>query len=191
MKKLEQLSLDKMIECELKLKAINFFDQYSLEDQDLPGKLKLKVEYLSIVDGDVEARLAPIQDQAYNGVIQIREDLKNSKFVDAHEIIHYIFDVGVGKRVEKIYTKPKTGQSDLSEQCVNYLTAAAIMPCNEVLKDIKNYDNNPAMGALQFVRKLQEKYHQEEIMIIRRIREIRALYKKDVEDDSFELFNVV
>lgn len=52
---------------------------------------------------DNEAELIPIDDSNYYGLIRLRKELKKHKFAYIHEIIHYIFDVGYGNKVDECF----------------------------------------------------------------------------------------
>lgn len=49
----------------------------SADDDDLSGKLGLKVEYVTNMADDNEAELIPIDDSNYYGLIRLRKELKN------------------------------------------------------------------------------------------------------------------
>ncbi|OUP70725.1 hypothetical protein B5F10_02050 [Anaerotruncus colihominis] len=92
----------------------------------------------------------------------------------------YVFDVGCGNKVTSSFARKRKGKTDSrDEQRINYKTAAYIMPYEEVLKALQEYDNSfPKMNAIQFVRKLQETYEQSETAVIRRIKEVRRISKR-------------
>lgn len=75
----------------------------SADDEDLSEKLGLKVEYVTNMADDNEAELIPIDDSNYYGLIRLRKELKKHKFAYIHEIIHYIFDVGYGNKVDECF----------------------------------------------------------------------------------------
>ena len=178
--KRNRFTVDEMIEMENELKNSELFSKnLKANDESLADKLRLKVEYVTDMDEDNEAELLPIDDDNYNGLIRVHKDLEKSKFAYIHEIIHYIFDVGFGKKVAKNFTRKRKGKTDSNnEQKINYKAAAYIMPCNEILKYLQDYDNSvPKKDELNFVRKLQEIYGQSKVTVIRRIHEVRKLHK--------------
>lgn len=149
------------------------------DDSELSRKLKLKVEYVSDMADDNEAELLPINDDEYYGLIRLRKELEKYKFAYIHEIIHYIFDVGYGNKVTESFTRKRKGKTNSrEEQRTNYMTAAYIMPKEQIQNVLNTYDNNkPKMDELVFIRSLQERYEQTETAVIRRIREVRRLSK--------------
>lgn len=151
----------------------------SADDSRLSEKLRLKVEYVTDMADDNEAELLPIADNNYYGLIRLRKELKKYKFAYIHEIIHYIFDVGYGNRVTKCYARKKKGKTkDREEQKTNYMTAAYIMPAEEIEKELEQYDHTiPKMDELAFISGLKTRYEQNETAVIRRIREVRRLAK--------------
>lgn len=94
----------------------------------------------------------------------------------------YVFDVGFGNKVTSSFARKRKGKTDSrDEQRINYKTAAYIMPYEEILKALQEYDKSfPKMNAIQFVRKLQETYEQSETAVIRRIKEVRRISKRAV-----------
>lgn len=151
----------------------------SAADDDLSEKLGLKVEYVTNMADDNEAELIPIDDSNYYGLIRLRKELKKYKFAYIHEIIHYIFDVGYGNKVNKCFYRKKKGKTDShEEQITNYITAAYIMPFEQIANELNKYDHSvPKMDEIVFVRTLQRHYEQSETAVIRRIREVRKLNK--------------
>lgn len=148
-------------------------------DEELSDKLGLKVEYVTNMADDNEAELLPIENGDYYGLIRVRKELKKYKFAYVHEIIHYIFDVGCGNKVTKCFSRKKKGRTDSpEEQRINYMTAAYIMPVEQIKKELYEYDHSvPKMDELAFIRTLQMRYEQSETAVIRRIREVRKLSK--------------
>lgn len=149
------------------------------DDSELSNKLGLKVEYVTDMEDDNEAELLPIDDDNYYGLIRLRKELKKYKFAYIHEIIHYIFDVGYGNKVTKCFSRKKKGKTtSREEQRINYMTAAYIMPSEQIVEELHNYDHSaPRADEIAFIRTLQTRYEQSETAVIRRIREIRKLTK--------------
>ena len=185
-------SVQQMEQMEKRLKDSELFTDDKLKDCrdaiELCRRLKLKVEYHDErnEDGkvefekDKEAMLTYIKDENYNGLVVLRRELESFQFACIHEIIHYIFDVGYGKRVPEgvCYSRYETGKTnDIKEQGTNYYTAAYIMPYDEIVEAIKKYDSsNPKMDELKFLRELELKYEQSRVAVIRRIIEFIRLY---------------
>ena len=151
----------------------------SADDSELSDKLGLKVEYVTDMADDNEAELLPIDDDNYYGLIRLRKELKKYKFAYIHEIIHYIFDVGYGNKVTKCFSRKKKGKTNShEEQRTNYITAAYIMPAEQIKKELYDYDHStPKTDEIVFIRTLQTRYEQSETAVIRRIREVRKLIK--------------
>lgn len=151
----------------------------SADDSELSRKLGLKVEYVTDMADDNEAELLPIDDDNYYGLIRLRKELKKYKFAYIHEIIHYIFDVGYGNKVTQCFSRKKKGKTNsCDEQRTNYMTAAYIMPSEQITDELYYYDHNiPKMDEIVFIRALQARYEQSETAVIRRIREVRKLNK--------------
>lgn len=180
--KKKRFTVEEMIEMEKELKDSELYSLgLNADDKDLSEKLKLKVEYVTDMEEDNEAELVPIEDDRYFGLIRVRKELEKYKFAYIHEIIHYIFDVGYGKKVTKCFTRKKKGKTDSpEEQQTNYKAAAYIMSWDKMTKELYAYDNQkPKMDELKFLRNMQEKYEQSEEMVIRRIREVRRMNKKE------------
>ena len=62
--------------------------------------------------------------------------------------------------------------------CVEYLELATVMPYNEILIAINEYDkSNPKMDELIFIKNLADKYKQSHENVIKRIQHVRRLEK--------------
>lgn len=151
----------------------------SADNSNLSDELGLKVEYVTNMSDDNEAELLPINDDNYYGLIRLRKELKKYKFAYIHEIIHYTFDVGYGNKVTECFSRKRKGKTNSrEEQITNYMTAAYIMPFEQIVKELNKYDHSsPKMDELVFIRSLQKRYEQSETAVIRRIREVRKLVK--------------
>lgn len=151
-------------------------------DEDLAKKFNLEVMSVddSKMECDIEAELAsPIHD-GYNGVIRIRESLYPSPFAFTHEIMHYVFDVGVGNVVEKTFARKMKGvaKSD-HEQRIDYRAAANRMRYDKMIVEIARYDHSsPKMNPVAFVNHLCAAYKVDNTSAIRRVQEVRAIQKK-------------
>ena len=180
-------SIQEMEEMEIQLKcSVLTQDERLVKCSDaiaLCKELKLQVEYEENM-GDDEAKLVHSADEQYNGKIILIKDLKSFKFACVHEIIHYIFDVGYGKKVPigACYPRKRKGKTtDIAEQKTNYLTAAYTMPYREMLDEIERFDtSSPKMDIQIFLRNLSDKYQQSKVAVVRRIREVRRLSKAQV-----------
>ena len=139
--------------------------------------LELNLDIIEIPDEDVDrelgnklSMLCPPNKQANkftNGIIKYKSSPEKN-FRIAHEIIHYLKDVGVGNKVSRLYGKDKKGAADKTdkEQIVDYMAAALVMPFSNVAKDLQDEKT---------VKELCEKYHQSEMLVSRRIDEVRFL----------------
>ena len=176
----KRFTVEEMLEMENALKnSVLYSLKLRADDDRLSDKLGLKVEYVTDMEDDNEAELLPDADDKYYGIIRLRKKLEKYKFAYIHEIIHYIFDVGYGNKVTECFSRRKKGRTDSrEEQRINYMTAAYIMPSEQILKALYKYDHNlPKMDEIMFVRTLQKRYGQSETAVIRRIREVRRLIR--------------
>lgn len=176
----KRFTVVEMEEMENDLKGSKLYSlNLSADDSELSEKLGLKVEYVTDMADDNEAELLPIDDDSYYGLIRVRKELKKYKFAYIHEIIHYIFDVGYGNKVTKCFARKKKGKTNSpEEQRTNYMTAAYIMPSEQIVKELCGYDHKtPKMDEIAFIRTLQTRYEQSETAVVRRIREVRKLAK--------------
>lgn len=168
------------MEKELRSSAL-YSNNLKADDEELTSKLKLEVVYVDDM-GDNEAKLLPPTDSnKYFGTIMLNKESRNEKFGYIHEIMHYIFDVGYGNKVDSEFARKKKGKTkDHAEQITNYKTAAFIMPYEEILKEIERYDSShPRLDEIKFVEELKQKYEQDEVAIFRRIKEVRMLSKNN------------
>ncbi len=175
-KKIRELQKMDILEKELQTYCINqYCENGNLSAESLARKLKLAVRYCSSdeLPNDVEATLSASDAKEYFGEIKVLNE-SVQKFSFMHEIIHYFRDVGVGKRVTCTYTRKRQGKTDSEEeQEVNYLTAAAIMPFNEIVKKLDLYENtNDDTVIIQTA----EEYSQIKSAVMRRFIEVRKLF---------------
>lgn len=176
----QKFTVAEMEEMEKNLRNSELYScNLSADDSQLSVKLNLKVEYVTDMADDNEAELLPIDDDKYNGLIRLRKELEKNKFAYIHEIIHYIFDVGYGKKVTKPFARKRKGKTNSrEEQRTNYMTAAYIMPLEQIVNFLQEYDYSiPKTDELKFVRDLQKEYEQNEVTVVRRIREVRRITK--------------
>lgn len=179
-----RLSVYEMKQLEERLAAMelsSILGEEHIVESNIAEKLKLQVCYVdaSALSKDKKATLSPPIESGYNGLIKI---LKNNKTADKnfsymHEIVHYLFDVGIGNIVTKEYTRKVKGKTGtIEEQNTNYLAAAILIPINSILSDLKYYDDNRrTIDEIKFVHDLMSKYNQSRTAIFRRIKEAREL----------------
>jgi len=148
-------------------------------DEELSNIFQLKVEYADEreLPANTEAILMPYDGQDYVGLIKLQEKLRTTRFAYIHEIVHYLMDVGAGNRVTTTFARKTTGKTENDhEQDINYITAAYIMPLQEIQKSLQKYDESiPKLDELMFIQELQEKYGQDRKGVIRRIQEVRKI----------------
>lgn len=117
------------------------------------------------------------EDDTYNGIIQLR--WPQSRFDLMHELLHYIIDVGVGKKViETCYEdySPHKESQDPHEREINYMAAALLMPFNEMEKAICDFDKKGSSAYTQeFISDLEDRYEVNSYCVISRIQEVRKL----------------
>lgn len=168
------------LEKELKKYDIDSYrDSGDGSDEALANNLKLVVKYCSDdeLPEDTEAMLCPVEDAAHLGVIKIQKDCATTSFSFRHEIIHYFRDVKVGNRVTvELARKIKGKTPNDEEQEVNYLTAASIMPLEEISAKLDEFESVVSQEAEKvFLSDLAKKYEQDEDAVLRRIVEVRCL----------------
>lgn len=168
------------LEAELKKYDIDSHrDITNKSDEALAENLSLVVEYCNNgeLPEDTEAMLCPIEDENHLGVIKIQKDCATTSFSFRHEIIHYFRDIKVGNRVTvELARKIKGKTPSPAEQEVNYLTAASIMPLEEIRAKLDEFENIESQDAEKiFLSDLAKKYEQDEDAVLRRIVEVRCL----------------
>ena len=174
------LSTSVMLELEDRLRKSEVYKLGSDKDDSyLANKFNLDVLFVNdseIGDG-IEAELAPPVRDGYNGLIRIRESLRPSPFAFTHEIMHYVFDVGVGNVVCETFTRKARGISKSEhEQRIDYLAAANKMRYDKMVAEIARYDNSsPRMNPVSFVNHLCKTYNVDSTSAIRRVQEVRAV----------------
>lgn len=179
-RKEKNFTVSEMIRMEEELKCSALYTLgLNADDKDLFAKLQLEVEYVDDMDDDNEAELLPADDGRHLGLIRLRRELEKYRFAYIHEIMHFIFDVGYGKKVTETFARKRKGKTNsYDEQKINYKAEAYIMPYSQILQALQEYDDSvPKMDELKFVRGLQKRYEQSETAVIRRIREVRSLKK--------------
>ena len=114
-----------------------------------------------------------------NGAIHVwrgETDQKSKNFDILHEIVHYLKDVGVGKKVSKSFAR--THHSDgyrrgHREQIVDYYAAAMAIPEESLRDRIKTCSRDPY--SEEFVNKMMEVYEMPRETVVRRINEVSFL----------------
>ena len=112
----------------------------------------------------------------YHGVIKHTKEtsLYSSNFDIIHEMVHYIKDVGVGKRVDKSFARAHHGNpKSHQEQVIDYYAAAMAIPQESLKKRISAYGCDPYDD--QFVAQMMDVYKQPRETVIRRISEVLSL----------------
>ncbi|MBR4290505.1 MAG: ImmA/IrrE family metallo-endopeptidase [Oscillospiraceae bacterium] len=182
------LSAREMIEMEkwLRLECIPKIGD-ALSEEEISSILKLKVEYVDSanLEAHVEAELVPIDDSKYNGLIRVNNECRGKAFAYLHEIIHYAYDVGIGKKVSTPYTRKSKGHTENKhEQKINYMAAALCMRYEKIDAQIQAYDaSRPKMDELKFVSGLCREFNQPRPVVIRRIQEVRRI-KRQIEKNT-------
>ena len=174
-----KISIEEIAQLEKELLQLNVWQNCddSLSGVDLAKKLNLNVRYCKnqAAPDDIEATLAPSDNNNYNGVINIFKD-STSNFSFMHEIIHYLRDVGIGKKVMVEYTRKSKGKTEgIEEQEVNYLAAATIMPFNIFASQLEVYDHLEGDEENVFLSRLAAEYEQDVDAIARRFSEVSSL----------------
>lgn len=160
------------------LKIKEYYSSGNISDEELAKKLNLDVIYCqpSLMSKDDEATLSPPENNKYFGTIKVLQTANVTKFPFVHEIIHYLKDVGEGNVVSKTYTRKKQGKTDSpEEQDVNYLTAATIMPFEQISEVLNDYEKMDCNEEKEFIASTAKKYEQSEDAVLRRLIEVRKL----------------
>lgn len=164
-----------LLECDPQIRQIS-------SEEELSNRLKLKVEYVDAnhLSKHVEAELRPIDDNKYNGLIRVSAACLGKSFAYLHEIMHYIYDVGIGRKVDCVFTRMERGHTEgAHEQEINYMTAAFTMRYDKIEPRIRIYDeSNPKMDAVKFIDELCKEYGQPRSVVVRRIQEIRRIRRR-------------
>lgn len=177
------LSTEVMIELENKLNESVLHKLVpDKNDNELADKFNLEVMFVKDenMEPDTEATLEkPVHDRYY-GLIRIRESLRSLPFAFTHEIMHYVFDVGVGNVVQQTFTRKFKGVSKSEhEQRIDYLAAANRMRYDKMVLEILRYDkSSPRMNPVSFVNHLCDTYKVDRTSAIRRVQEVRAITAK-------------
>lgn len=137
---------------------------------------------LDVIEKDLgcnlEARLVPPINADSNGVIEINtRTSSDNKFGYAHEVVHYLKDVGVNNKVSKEYSRLVHPSSiDPHERDIDYCTAAFSIPKKDLADEIKKYRENwYKTDEITFFKRLLTKYSCNKECLLLRIKEIRKL----------------
>ena len=148
-------------------------------DEVLAQNLNLFVEYCGEKDlpKDTEALLCPTDNASYFGVIKILKDRATTKFSFRHELIHYFRDVKIGNRVTVEFARNSKGNTpNNEEQEINYLTAASIMPFEDIKTRLNEFEKTVSEAEEQFLlADLSMQYGQSKDAILRRLIEVRSM----------------
>lgn len=160
----------------------HLIDKYGwpLSKEVVEGRMHLAITS-SLLDKDLEAILVPDDNQDYNGRILINSLYEDDgEFEYMHEVIHYVLDVGVGKKVNTEFSRHRTGNSnDAHERIVDYYAAVALAPGEKLVEDIKRYRKKWFVtDEASFMRELQKKYSCSEECIRQRFKEVHRLIRK-------------
>ena len=181
--KKNKLTTSEMIKLEewLEANCIPHIGPFTSEE-DLSARLKLKVEYVDPknLDKFVEAELVPATSPEFNGLIKVSAKCEGNAFAYLHEIIHYIYDVGIGNRVNETFARMSKGHTKTEhEQKINYMAAAYSMRYDKVEPKIREYDESrPKMDELKFVSDMCREFNQPRAVVIRRIQEVRRIKQR-------------
>lgn len=175
--KKSDLSTEKTIELEKALgESILAQIGYMKQDEELAKQFNLEICIDDNLPDDVEAVLDETDSPDYNGIVQIKSKYKDNHFSFIHEIIHYVFDVHPGNKVEKQYARNIKGKTkDQREQEINYLTAAYQLPYTKMIEELRLFNKSYPRDELRFVARLCNKYDQPREAVLRRIREVKRI----------------
>ena len=152
----------------------------TLDVEELAKDLSLKLQIVSdsSLREDVRAYLdvAP-QNSGYNGIVCYVRNGDNdyeANFDIIHEIMHYLNDVGHGKKVTKSFARVYHGnQREYHEQMIDYYAAAVAIPKESLQERIRIHSGNPHDES--FINELADIYKQPKETVKRRIGEVLAL----------------
>lgn len=138
---------------------------------------KFKLDIDAPVDKKHRAALVAPTKEGYNGLILLRDKDNPNRFDLIHEMVHYVFDVGVGNVVTNSFYEDysENRESDNEdEREVNYMTAAIIMPFAEIERKLKDYfESDQKTDLMAFITSLQTDYSVSRGSVQMRIQEVR------------------
>ena len=150
----------------------------ALDIEKLAQSLRLQMKCVPSLKENVRAHLdiAP-NGSNYNGVISYVANEKNdyqTNFDIIHEIMHYLDDVGYGKKVTTSFTRKNHGdRRAYHEQMIDYYAAAVAIPKDNLQRRIMLYSGNPY--DKYFIMELAEIYKQPIETVKRIISEVVAM----------------
>lgn len=145
--------------------------------ESVAEKLSLIVEYADIED-KYEAKL--ISDCNANGKIIVNtKHPGDDEFNYLHEVIHYVIDVGIGKKVDANYSRKYKGNSSIEhERDIDYMASVALIPGNELLKYLEHYRRQwYKINEVEYMKELEKKFKCSETCLQKRLREVHLLRK--------------
>lgn len=148
---------------------------WPLTEEIIEKELNLRIEFVKLSD-DLEAELVP--DTLTNGCIQVNNTYSgNGEFRYLHEVVHYIHDVGVGRKVIKHYPRKRVDNGcDEHERKVDYLAAVALIPAEKLNADIARFRKKWFVtNEVEFMKELQKKYSCSEKCLRRRFQEVHKI----------------
>lgn len=151
-------------------------DDFGIDIDLLTKDLKLQVKVSEDIPETYRSSLNEPDTEGYNGLILHSEDKTRyaDRFDIIHEIVHYLVDVGNGKKVDKSFARVHRGNArGHREQIIDYYVAAITIPQDDLRKRISKHAGDPY--DKQFIAELMEFYKQPEDTIIRRIGEVKVL----------------
>ena len=171
------LPTEKTIELEEELKGSVLAQiGYMKQDEELATYFHLEIRTNDDLPEDVEAILDKPKSPGYNGIVEIKSQYKDNHFSFIHEIIHYVFDVHPGNKVEAQFARNIKGKTkDQKEQETNYLTAAYQLPYSRMLEEIRGFNRSYPRDELRFVSRICKEYDQPREAVLRRIREVKRI----------------
>lgn len=114
-----------------------------------------------------------------NGIIRVGKgeaDEKSKNFDIMHEIVHYLKDVGVKKKVSKSFARThhsKEFRRGHQEQIVDYYAAAMAIPEDGLRAHMDARSGN--LSDEEFINKMMEVYEMPRETVVRRINEVSFL----------------
>lgn len=150
----------------------------TLDIDKLAKSLRLQMKSVPNLPKNVRAHLdiAP-HGSNYNGVVSYVSNGNNdyqTNFDIIHEIMHYLNDVGYGKKVTTSFARKNHGdRRGYHEQMIDYYAAAIAIPKDNLQRRIMLYGGNPYND--DFLNELVEVYNQPKETVKRRISEVIAL----------------
>ena len=174
-----KLTGEKMLELEERIREENLSRYKNYEIKDLLAEaenLGLKVivgdETLDGIRGELTE---PPDDDSHKGILRLCAN--PNKFDILHELMHYLINVGVGNTVDRAYPEDYSSHresEDANEREINYLSAAILMPLDEMKKRIREYDSKHLhLNLRDFIMAMQDDYGVTTDCVLMRIQEVR------------------